>query len=103
MDLPEFLRKRAKLPRVEDPLMNGVDQRIKAGSMLRPDPYAKRPAEPVFELKQKGKPPHAEPPSKPPRAVHVPRETQKDLYGHRVELRPFNWYDQKDAAAVWQT
>ena len=82
------------------------------GSKKKADPKAKRPVEAVFKLKQTGEPlagPGIGPDSptseakaaKPPKAVYV-KKTRDELYNHKLELKPFNWYDQKQAKATFK-
>ena len=36
---------------------------------------------------------------KPPKAVYV-KKNRQELYDHKLELKPFNWYDQRGAKAT---
>ena len=36
--------------------------------------------------------------AKPPKAVYV-KKNRKELYDHKLELKPMNWFDQKKARA----
>ena len=37
--------------------------------------------------------------AKPPKAVYV-KKNRQELYDHKLELKPFNWYDKKTAQAA---
>ena len=101
LGLPDFLKKRAAMPRVVDPMQEAFDCRLAAGSLKKPNPTAPRPVEEVFKLKQTGKGPMSEYSyasetklTKPPKAVYV-KKNRKELYDHKLELKPVGWYDQK--------
>lgn len=109
LGLPEFLKRRALLPRVVDALDEAFQNRAAAGSLKKANPKAHRPVEVVFKLKQTDTAGPALGPSehspasdtrgaKPPKAVYV-KKTRKELYEHKLELKPFNWFDQKKAKA----
>lgn len=105
LGLPEFLKKRAALPPVADPMNDAFALRMAAGSIRKADPHAPRPVEEVFKLKKVGKGLESEVseasrrmPPRPPKAVYV-KKTRKELYDHKIELKPFNWFDQKKAKA----
>ena len=51
LGLPEFLQKRALMPKVEDPMADAFAMRLAAGSLKKADPKAPRPVEVVFKLK----------------------------------------------------
>jgi len=49
--LPEFLQKRALLPRVEDPVEDNIELRLDNKNLLKPVPNAPRPVTAIFKLK----------------------------------------------------
>ena len=106
LGLPEFLKKRALLPKVVDPMDEAFQSRAATGDPKKPNPNVPKPVETFFKLKQRGKGPldteseasvvYAR---KPPKAVYV-KKNRKELYDHKLELKPLNWYDQKGAKAT---
>ena len=93
------------MPPVVDPMSDAFALRMAAGSIRKADPHAPRPVEEVFKLKKVGKGLESEAseasmrmPPRPPKAVYV-KKTRKELYDHKLELKPFNWFDQKKAKA----
>ena len=90
------------MPKVIDPLADGTKARLEAGSYLRANPKVPKPVEPeTFKLKQRGKGPMSEASEvsvvaapRPPKAVYV-KKNRNELYNHKLELKPFNWFDQK--------
>jgi len=62
------------------------------------------PEEKPFKLRQVGRDIAGKAPEepsekiikKPPKAVYVKRD-RKELYEHKLEMKPFNWFDQKGA------
>ena len=53
--MPDFLKKRAAMPPVEDPMNDAFAMRLAAGSIRKADPHAARPVEHAFNLKKVGK------------------------------------------------
>ena len=100
LGLPDFLKKRAMMPKVVDPMEEAFNSRAAAGSLRKPNPKAPKPIETFFKLKQVGKGPmdteseNSVPVAakKPPKAVYV-KKNRQELYDHKLELKPFNWYD----------
>lgn len=97
------------MPKVVDPLADGFKARLEAGSLVKANPKAKKPVEPeTFKLRQVGKGPLSEPSEvsvvvqaaqKPPKAVYV-KKNRQELYNHKLELKPFNWFNKKTANAT---
>jgi len=109
LGLPEFLKKRAAMPRVVDPMGDAFAIRQNAGSIKKADPHAPRPVEHAFNLKKVGKGLDDDESAvsqveaaRPPKAVYV-KKSRKELYDHKLELKPFNWFDQKKAQATLNT
>ena len=97
--MPDFLKKRALLPKVVDPMADAFASRLAAGSLKKGNPKAPKPVETFFKLKQTGKGPldtesvaSISVAAKPPRAVYV-KKNRKELYDHKLELKPLNWFD----------
>ena len=106
LGLPEFLKKRAALPKVEDAMADAFAMRQAAGSLKKPNPKAPRPVEEFFKLKKMNKGPldaaseaSSVAAARPPKAVYV-KKNRQELYDHKIELKPFNWYDKKTAQAA---
>jgi hypothetical protein len=109
LGLPEFLKKRAAMPPVLDPMGDAFATRMAAGSIKKADPHAPRPVEHAFNLTKVGKglDDHESAASRveaprPPKAVYV-KKSRKELYDHKLELKPFNWFDQQKAQATLNT
>ena len=94
LGLPDFLKKRAAMPKEVDPMADAFAQRTKAGDIKKADPKAKKPVEEVFKLKQTAadsSPQRAPKAVKPPKAVYVKRN-RDELYQHTLNQKPFNWF-----------
>ena len=97
------------MPPVLDPMNDAFATRAAAGSIKKADPHAPRPVEHAFNLKKVGKgfDDHESAVSqveaaRPPKAVYV-KKSRKELYDHKLELKPLNWFDQKKAQASLNT
>ena len=92
------------MPKIVDPMNDAFEMRKLAGDVKKANPKANVPVETVFRLQQRGNDIRGQAPSepseasymKPPKAVYVKRN-RKELYDHKLELRPFNWDNKKDA------
>ena len=104
LGLPDFLKKRAAMPKVIDPMADAFALRQKTGNVMKANPNVNVPVEPIFRLQLRGPDirgqTHSEPSekaaSRPPKAVYV-KKNRKELYEHKLELKPFTWFDQKGA------
>jgi len=108
LGLPQFLKDRRQQQPIVDPMNDAFGLRLAAGSKKKGNPQATQPIVEVFKLKQAGAGPPIEslqaepsaqpelPVGKPPKAIYVKKD-RKQLYGHKLEMKPFNWYDQKTA------
>jgi len=65
LGLPEFLKKRAAMPKVVDPMADAFNLRVAAGGNKKANPNVKVPVEETFILKQVGEDIRGKAPSEP--------------------------------------